>query len=424
MTDKSESSDSKERKRFKNIVDLSPEDIVDLGVTILPMAASSVQQVHTTTRHISPHQVYNDYAKEQEAEYFYGSREPMYLQRETFTYRRMITYANSEDFFSKLSDEIILCIFSHLRQYTLTSVAQVNQRFRRLAMDESLWQRIDVSKQMLKPHAVGSIISRGVRVLKMTRSYVVQQTKAVGNESGSDAPKGKVEYLDLSEAVIAIDDLLNLCKRLYNLKKLSLERCVLSSEIMIEISKNKKLETLNLAMCNGICDKGINAVVKSCQRLESLNVAWTGLKESAVNKLVSGISPSIKKLNLSGHQLSLTDKHVITLIKRCPDIEELDISDCLEVTTASVNALSESLYRLRSLSISRCYKIDPLALTVLSSLPNLESINAFRQITMANLAILETRLPGVRFNKDFLSTIARPCTGIRRTSIWKIRVRD
>lgn len=76
------------------------------------------------------------------------------------------------DVFCLLSDEIILGIFKYLTHEDLKYVAQVNHRFSQLAIDESLWPRIDLASKMLNPNSLAFIIKRGVKILRLKEATV------------------------------------------------------------------------------------------------------------------------------------------------------------------------------------------------------------------------------------------------------------
>lgn len=60
----------------------------------------------------------------------------------------------------------------------------------------------------------------------------------------------------------------------------------------------------------------------------------------------------------------------------------------------------------------------------LRNLKHLKKLEIFRTLTEDSLAQLRQYLPGIKINTEPLSTIARPTTGIRRTSIWGLKVRE
>ena len=113
-----------------------------------------------------------------------------------------------------------------------------------------------------------------------------------------------------------------------------------------------------------------------------------------------------------------------TLCKRCSHLLELDLSDSLRLTDHTVEIIRWHLPELRRLSLSRCYSILPSTIGILDALPNLQAINVMGMLTKEPLEALQAMLPKILLNKMPFSTVARPTTGQRRTSIWEQRVRE
>lgn len=77
------------------------------------------------------------------------------------------------DGFSRLSDEVILCILKWLPKSTIAKCAQVSKRWKRLAYDEALWKRIDLSGNCLKPTILGTVLLRGTQILRLAKTEVI-----------------------------------------------------------------------------------------------------------------------------------------------------------------------------------------------------------------------------------------------------------
>ena len=102
---------------------------------------------------------------------------------------------------------------------------------------------------------------------------------------------------------------------------------------------------------------------------------------------------------------------------------ELDISDCTMLTINAVHSLMK-LGELEHLSISRCYSIPPTMHFRLILLPRLKFLDIFGVLQESGLKTLEAKCNHVEINKYMYSSVARPTVGVRRTSIWGLRVRD
>ncbi len=145
---------------------------------------------------------------------------------------------------------------------------------------------------------------------------------------------------------------------------------------------NPRLEVLHLGMARGVTCTGLRKVLESCRStLRELNVAWTDLSLDTVTDLTLAglLPPGLERLNLSGCRETLEDAHIIgltrqydrqknwhvryllTVFRRCNRLLELDVSDAVQLTDNSLKSICDNLFRVESLSTSRCYSINPLA---------------------------------------------------------------
>lgn len=125
----------------------------------------------------------------------------------------------------------------------------VCKRWCQIARDEALWTRLDLGSKVLSEGTLGHILPRGVQILRLAQAEITDPVFYEGSEVLNDFYISKLQYLDLSMAVISPDGLaalLSICKYL---KKLSLEKCVLNRACCRAISQNTELEVLNLTMC-------------------------------------------------------------------------------------------------------------------------------------------------------------------------------
>lgn len=233
----------------------------------------------------------------------------------------------------------------------------------------------------------------------------------------------KLQYLDLSMTVISRPSLRLLLSKCRSLLKLSLEHVRLDDEICREIGENKKIEALNLTMCEGITETGIGIIARELKLLRRLNISWTGLGSDSVNVFVENVTPRLLQLNISGCRQSMRNQSVLTLVERCPDLIELDLSDSSSLTALSVGYICQ-LQRLEYLSLSRCYNINVNSYFSLTNLKTLIYLDIFGLMNEQATQMLQNSLNKVGINKFMHSSVARPTVGTRRTSIWGLRTRD
>lgn len=191
-----------------------------------------------------------------------------------------------EDNFTRLSDEILLSIFKWLPKKTLNRCSLVNHRFHRVVQDESLWTRLDLAGKTIQTFALGRILMRGTIILRLAQSKVRNTCTAHGRyilfvcQTNKTHPLqilepifdpiqiqrdflARVQYLDLSMAVISPDSLLQLFSKCRQLRKLSLEYVNVTDAVCKALAQNRKMEVLNLAMCTGLTTYSVRKLLNS-----------------------------------------------------------------------------------------------------------------------------------------------------------------
>ncbi|XP_067677623.1 S-phase kinase-associated protein 2-like [Haliotis asinina] len=331
---------------------------------------------------------------------------------------------DGQDHFNNMYDEAILKVFQWLPKFVLASCARVCSRWNRLVMDESLWKRIDLSNKALGPGTLGNVINRGVRILRLAKAEIENPLFTGPTKEIKASSMYRVQYLDLSMAAIGVDTLEQLFSVCTDLKKISLENAELSDNICSYIGENKDLDTLNLCMCRGITANGLVPIMSNCRKLDSINLAWTSLDRNNVMYVTLCLPDSVRKLNISGCRDNITDEDVLQLCRACPYLNELDLSDSTSITCASVHHIADHLTELEHLALSRCYHIASTTFPVLDKIGNLLALDLFGMFREDALQVVRRSMRHIEINKFPFSSIARPTTGIRRTSIWGIRVRD
>lgn len=325
------------------------------------------------------------------------------------------------DNFSRMSDEIVLLVFKWLPKCSLARCAAVCRRWRRLVKDESLWKRIELGMKSVRPGVLEDVVSRGCVVLRLARSTI---SSPVFIQEFSSQYRCKLQYLDLSMATIESNCLATLIKTCKNLKKLALEHCDLSNSVCDGIGENKNIEVLHLAMVTGLTPMGLKNILVECSRLRELNISWTDLTLQGIQVLTENVPGSIDRLCLAGYRDILQDDHIKNICSRCPNLIELDVSDAAQLTAETISIVVHHCLRLESLSTSRCYGISPYSYLLLKKLHTLLCLNIYGLLGSAALDEIKSALEGVEVNQYPLSSVARPTIGIKRTSIWNLRVRD
>lgn len=276
-----------------------------------------------------------------------------------FTYRRdRPIFIPTVDHFACLSDEMILHIFKWLPKKTLTRCSFVCRRFNKIVHTDILWTRLDLGDKNLTRGSLGNIISRGVVILRLASSEIHEPIfDEEVPDINWDTYQSKLQYLDLSMCTISTSSLQLFLSKCRKLKKLSLEHVTVTDDICEEIAANVDIDSLNMTMCEGIKELGLEVMAIKLQNLRSLNISWTSLSSIALEIFVSNVTPGLLRLNIAGCRNTMTDELLAELVQRCPGLVELDVSDCPKLTTDGLKILAQ-LKDLEYLSISRCYNVD------------------------------------------------------------------
>lgn len=138
----------------------------------------------------------------------------------------------------------------------------VCKRWCQIARDEALWSRLDLGSKVLNEGTLGHILPRGVQILRLAQAEIADPVFLENNEVLTDGYISKLQYLDLSMAVISPNGLAMLLSKCKYLKKLSLEKCTVNRLCCKAISDNNDLEILNLTMCEGLDMECIKNLMK------------------------------------------------------------------------------------------------------------------------------------------------------------------
>ncbi|GIY22915.1 s-phase kinase-associated protein 2 [Caerostris extrusa] len=364
----------------------------------------------------------NPERKENNADSLYPENAKIRTDEFVLYRRQSRTEGDQIDYFAKISDEVVLSIFSWLPKSSLAKCSSVCKRWRDLSYDCTLWKRYDFGRKLIKPHGLGKILSRGVSILRLAMADI---KSPISSDIFYQEPRySNLQYLDISLATIDVKGLADLLSLCIHLRKLSLENCELNEDCLLSIAQNPYLTVLNMSMCSGLTPAGMHAISTKCTRLKEWNLAWTDLTIQCMESFLPFIPKGIERLNLSGHRDTLNDNGLIVIFNRCPNLLELDISDCPLISELALEVMVKQCSKLRELHSSRSYHIPAYCNRHLKNLNDFKELDIFCTLTDKSLNALRKLMPEVSFNQNMFSTIARPTTGIRRTSIWGLRVRD
>jgi len=334
------------------------------------------------------------------------------------------------DMFNRLPAEVALNVFKWLPKCSLAKCARVCKRWNRLTQDESLWRRLDRGLAIVPAGVIGQVLSRGCTVLRLARATVLApifESKISGCVTfpmlgGMETTR--LQYLDLSNVTIEMSCMETLLSHCSSLRNLSLEMCEVNDIVCSAIAANSNLRILHMGQVQGISQLGISRILSKCHNLMELNLGWTGLSEASLQSICSLLRPQLRRFCLSGNRDTLSDEHMENLLSNCPNLKEIDVSDSYKLTSVSLNLILEHCQSIESISTSRCYSIQPSSYLMLASCPTLLNLNVFGLLRPPAEKELKDRLEGIEINQHRFTGVARPTVGVRRSSIWGLRVRD
>ena len=233
--------------------------------------------------------------------------------------------SDPESQFEDLPDEVILKILGYLKGTKgLIYCGHLSSRIRTISQDETLWQKINLSRQNIPTGFLQLVLNNGCKYLTLRSSYIHNNHGIVKLNMPN-----QLRYLDLTNTTSSSDEVLDeLLESCCSLEKLSVKYFKTSLVDRICQQNWKSLKLLNFK--SGLDMESINyssylkTVVKICVELKELNVRLTDLSEDVIDFLVNNLTPKIEKLNLFS-MAKANDEQIKTLVERCNKITSLHL---------------------------------------------------------------------------------------------------
>jgi hypothetical protein len=198
--------------------------------------------------------------------------------------------------FQDLPEELILKVLSYSEPKDLIASGQVSKRFRKISHDNSLWQRVNLSKKIVKTEFLEMILDKGCKSLNLSESIFVGGL--------SLHQKSQLRDLDLSgleENIEVPEEILASCS--------SLEKLVIGNELTPEMAASiclngKTLQLLDLSGAIGDHSSYLQ-IIKCCQELKEVDLKdcesfqYSCLSDNELEFVAKNIAKDVVKLNLS-----------------------------------------------------------------------------------------------------------------------------
>jgi hypothetical protein len=287
-----------------------------------------------------------------------------------------------------LPDETILKVIKYLSINQLVKFGEVSKRMRAVRNDQSLWKKMNLSKDNHPNYEIDVPTDFVKMVLENGCQYLSLYFMKVGTPGIPISmtymrnlcldKKSSLKYLDLKYCdahFLFFEEILASCHSLQKLSMASIrEGKWITSKMIRSIcyQNGRTLQTLNFGACCGLDLESIQNITKNCVGLKNVNLKSTGLSKESINFLVHNLTPEVEKLNL-GRLLNLKDEHVKFLVARCNKLSVLNLQNTT-ITNDSLTHIIENLqHTLEKLHV--CDGITYSKVTELKFMPKLRVLN-------------------------------------------------
>ena len=292
-----------------------------------------------------------------------------------------------------LPEEVLLKIYAYLSIRNLVRCSGVSKRIRRVCLDESLWQKINLYGKNVPSEFIEQILANGCKYLNL-------QDAQINGTLSLPTNTYQLKYLNLSGLIANMENVQQLllsCS--FSIEKLSLSglhRLELNEEMVNAIFKNENLTVLDLSNCGELTIEFINQV-KKCNNLTDLALCHTSRTWSLVNHLVNNLPTSLEKLSFD----CLSDGYVKVIVNRCKKLTELDLFGAFDVTKKSITHIAEKLPQLVKLDV-QLTGIGIDSIIELKSLSNLKILNCDGYL---GYHLTKSQLPNITINTEIGSNL-------------------
>lgn len=293
--------------------------------------------------------------------------------------------------FDRLSDDVIMRIFSYLPHKEILKISLVCKRWLKIATDSHLWSSVSLRPEISSLHVtnadllVNIIGSRFGSSLKYIELPIELITHTILHELASKCPNLTQILLDFSTAMQLHD-----FNALYSFPTKLQTICICLSEVIFMEGFMRKiynfingLEVLHLI---GTYERAVEHEEESEEIYEVINI----------HKLRSAV-PNLRIINLFGINF-IDDSHVEAFASSCSDLEYLGLNFCSKFTGSSLQILFTKCKRLTSLMMQQTNLQDEHVLNVEWDKTVLSELDITgTELTDSSLIYLLTKIPALRY---------------------------
>ncbi|XP_066255025.1 F-box/LRR-repeat protein 7-like [Euwallacea similis] len=316
--------------------------------------------------------------------------------------------------FDKISDDLIIRIFSFLSSIDLSTCAQVCRRFDTLVWTPSLWRVITLDGEIVsEDKAIKAVLrqlcgqDRTGACPSVERVYVTNGAKFSDKSLmllGKRCPE--LTHLQLQGcAKITNNALYEISNRCINLQHLDVTGCIKVSCVGLncfpDVNRRMQLQYLDLTDCVIVQDGGLRIIVQNCPQLAYLYLRRCVQITDAGLKYVPSFCSGLRELSVSDCT-NVTDFGLYELAKLGPTLRYLSVAKCDQVSDAGLKVIARKCYKLRYLNARGCEAVSDDAITVLA-----RSCNRLRALDIGKCDVSDA---GLR-------ALAESCPNLKKLSL-------
>ncbi|CAG8553315.1 15723_t:CDS:2 [Dentiscutata erythropus] len=279
-----------------------------------------------------------------------------------------ISSNNSDRPFPTLPNEITLLILSYLNQQTRIKILRVSKAFRDIIYSSILWHEAIIyntrgfGKEALE--ILKKVHSLGARASGLDDEFVRKLLM--------DPPGQSLRVLDLSINAITDKTVFYIGNNCPNLQKLFLEGCDEITDIKPLINLSSHLNALILSYCSELLDSTIADLISSVFGVNLSKLDLDGchrLTDVSIYR-ISCYLKNLEYLAIDGQGINddpiINESSILTILTSCPDIQELMVTGCNDITCESI--IGKKFLNLKVLSLLSCRAVEPITLQAISEL--------------------------------------------------------
>lgn len=149
------------------------------------------------------------------------------------------------------------------------------------------------------------------------------------------------------------------------------------------------LRELDISYCAGWTDKGLCAVIESCQKLLTFKLDGCDPSPVVLDRLCTRVNPELSTLCLDSCE-ALTQHHVEALVSRCTKLWDLKLGSSNGVNDRALQCMGENLSGLACITLDSCSNVRLTGIQALvRGCPKLEEIHLFMCPLVCDQCLIE-----------------------------------